>query len=221
MLLLSGVTIRAYRDLSRPEAWSYWKDQFISPSLSSTPFGNASPDGSDRSPGAIKPIRGLAISGEIGPAAATWFRARLDEAKLVPGDMILLSSPGGHLDQAIIMGEVIRSRGLLTAVGVMDASGRIKPAYCASACVLIYAGGKIRYGVEGSRLGVHRFVSERAMQDPVADTQRIAGMILGYMTKMGISASIVEAMSKTRDVRWLDTEQAVAMNLITDPLDRR
>ena len=86
----------------------------------------------------------LVISGTIGPATASWFRDRLDEAHLMPGDAILLSSPGGDLNQAIIMGEIIRSRGLVTAVGVADASGRIEPAYCASACVLVYAGGKPR-----------------------------------------------------------------------------
>ena len=101
----------------------------------------------------------LFISGKIGAAAASWFRDRLDEAHLAAGDAVLLSSPGGDLDQAVIMGEIIRSRGLATAVGVVDASGRITPSYCASACVLVYAGGKTRYGVEGSMLGVHRFVT--------------------------------------------------------------
>ena len=49
--------------------------------------------------------------------------------------MVLLSSPGGDLNQATIMGEIIRSRGLATAVGIPDTSGRVKPAYCASACL--------------------------------------------------------------------------------------
>jgi len=40
------------------------------------------------------------------------------------------------------------------------------------------------------------------------------------MTKMGVSSSIVEAMSETRDVRWLDPKQALAMNLITDPVGK-
>jgi len=34
-----------------------------------------------------------------------------------------MSSPGGDLNQAVIMGEIIRSHGLATAVGVVDASG--------------------------------------------------------------------------------------------------
>src|SRR5207245_3752324 len=114
----------------------------------------------------------LAISGTIGPAAGNWLRDRLDAARLGPGDAVLLSSPGGDLNQAILMGEIIRSRGLVTAVGVADASGRVRPAYCASACVLAYAGGKTRYGVEGSMLGVHRFVTTAPVRDPVADPRR-------------------------------------------------
>jgi len=129
-----------------------------------------------------------------------------------------LSSPGGDLNQAIIMGEIIRSRALATAVGVAYASGEVRPAYCASACVLVFAGGKPRYGVKGSMLGVHRFVTTTPVHDPVAEAQRVSGMVLGYMTKMGISSTVVEAMSQTRDVRWLGNQEALAMNLITDPV---
>lgn len=164
--------------------------------------------------------RALAISGTIGAATANWFRDRLDEAHLVAGDAVLLSSPGGGLNQAVIMGEIIRSRGLVTAVGVIDASGRVRPAHCASACVLVFAGGKIRYGVEGSMLGVHQFETTAPVRDPVSDTQRVAGMLLSYMAKMGVSSAVVEAMSQTRDIRWLGPGEALAMNLVTDPVGR-
>jgi hypothetical protein len=40
------------------------------------------------------------------------------------------------------------------------------------------------------------------------------------MTKMGVSSSIVEAMSETREIRWLSSKQALAMNLVTDPLGK-
>ena len=214
VLLASGVGIRAYWDLSRPEAWAYWKDQYVSPSLTSSQIAEVDIAGTGRGRHA------LALSGRIGAAAADWFRARLDEAHLTAGDAVLMSSPGGDLNQAIIIGEIIRSRGLVTAVGTADASGRVRPAYCASACVFVLAGGKTRYGVEGSMLGVHRFVSTAPVDDPVADTQRVTGMVLNYMTRMGVSSTVVEAMSQTREVRWLGAREAFAMNLVTDPVGR-
>ncbi len=218
ILLVSGICIRAYRDLSQPDAWDYWKDQYVSPSLTSQVIDTLRLEGSNQ--GARQGRRALFVSGTIGPAAANWFRARLDQANLAAGDIVLLASPGGDLAQATIMGEIIRQRALATAVASSDASGRVKPAYCASACVLVYAGGKTRFGVLGSALGVHRFVTTRPVDDPVAEAQRIAGAVLGYMTKMGVSSSIVEAMSETRDIRWLSPKQALAMNLVTDPLGK-
>jgi hypothetical protein len=214
VVMALGLGIRAYRDLSRPEAWAYWKDLYFSPSMHSQLIADADVDGSGRG----RPA--LAIGGTIGAATASWFRDRLDEAHLAAGDMVVMSSPGGDLDQAMIMGEIIRSRGLVTAVGVIDAAGHIKPSYCASACVLVFAGGKIRFGIEGSALGVHRFVTSTPGRDPVAETQRTAGTVLSYVTKMGVSPAIVEAMSETREVRWLGAQQAAAMNLITNPVPR-
>ena len=214
ILLVSGVCIRAYRDLSQPEAWHYWKDQYVSPSLTFSLIDKVDLNGAGQG------RRALFVSGTIGPAAAALFRDKLDQANLVPGDIVLLASPGGDLNQAMIMGEIIRSRSLATAVGGADASGRVKPAYCASACVLVYAGGKTRFGVLGSALGVHRFVTTSPVNDPVAEAQRIAGAVLGYMTKMGVSSSIVEAMSETREIRWLSPKQALAMNLVTEPLGK-
>ena len=211
ILLATGIGIRAYRDLSRPEAWAYWKESYLAPKMTSALIPNADLDGSGHG------RRALAIHGEIGDATAKWLRDRLDESQLAAGDAVLLSSPGGELDQAVIMGELIRSRGLVTAVGVADASGQVRPAYCASACVLVYAGGKLRYGVEGSMLGVHQFEATTPLRNPVADTQRIAGILLNYMTRMGVSSAVVEAMSQTRDIRWLGVREAAAMNLVTEP----
>ena len=215
VLIMLSVGIRAYKDVSRPEAWAYWKDLYFSPSLTSSMTTIADLDGSARR------VAALVVRGKIGPAAASWLRERLDEARLAAGDTVLLSSPGGDLGQAIIMGEAIRSRGLTTAVGALDGSGAIVPSYCASACVFVYAGGKPRFGVEGSALGVHRFVSATPEPDPVAETQRTTGVVLSYMTRMGVSSSVLEAMSATSAVRWLTAKEAAAMNLITDPARTR
>lgn len=206
VLMVALVGGRAYKDLSQPEAWAYWRDYYWSPSLTSAVVR----DGSGR------PV--LAIKGRIGAAAAEWFRAALDEAKLTAGDVVMLSSPGGDLDQAIIIGEMIRARGLATAVGTADSEGQLHPSYCASACVFIFAGGKERLGVDGSKLGVHRFTTKASGSDAVADAQRTTGFILGYMTRMGVSPSILELMTASGEIRWLSEKQATDLKLVTASL---
>ena len=79
ILLFSSFGIRAYRDLSRPDAWAYWKDQYLSPSLTSSLVSSADFDGGGRG----RPV--LFIRGKIGAAAASWFRDRLDEAHFAAG----------------------------------------------------------------------------------------------------------------------------------------
>ena len=212
-LLVSGVCIRAYRDLSQPGAWEYWRESYGSPTMTSSVIPSVDIDGRKR--------RVLTVQGKIGAASASWFRDRLEEAHLSAGDVVLLSSPGGLMDQAAIIGEAIRARGLFTAVGTADPSGKVRPGSCASACILIFAGGEDRYGIRGSRLGVHRFRMRDPTDDPVAETQRSQGLLLGYMTGMGVSSSIVEAMSQTSDIRWLSEKEALAMNLITTVLAYR
>src|ERR1700759_2778500 len=86
MLLLLSVGIRAFRDLSQPDAWAFWKDQYFTPSLSASVIARADLGGAGRGRTA------LAIRGTIGPAAASWLRSQLDEAHLKPGDLVLLSS---------------------------------------------------------------------------------------------------------------------------------
>jgi hypothetical protein len=208
VLLSSGVLIQAYRDLSRPDAWDYWKDLYSTPSMTSSVVDNVDLDGRRRT--------ALVLRGKIGPAAASWFREKVDEAHLKSGDVVLMSSPGGDLGQSVIMGELIRARGLTTAVGTAEASGQIRAGSCASACVFVYAGGAVRYDIGGSRLGVHRFTTRGGYgNDPVADTQRTTGLVLSYLKRMGVSSSLVEAMSATSDIRWLDSREAAAMNLST------
>jgi hypothetical protein len=211
-IILLSYGVSAYKDLSRPEAWAYWRDLYFSSSLTSAVVADAYTDSAGHS------HRALAVSGKIGAAAASWLRDRIDEAHLTGGDAILLSSPGGYLDQALIMGEIIRSRGLATAVGALASNGRIRPSYCASACVFAFAGGTVRIGIPGSKLGVHRFTNTSTGNDPVADTQKTTGTVLGYLTRMGVSSAIVEAMSATDNIRWLSAKETIDTRLVTDPL---
>lgn len=208
-LLLAGVLIPAYRDVSSPGAWSYWKEIFA-PSAAMTATAVAMPDGR----------KALAVSGKIGPASARWFREQLDAAKLIAGDTVFLSSPGGSLDQGLIMGAVVRSRGLTTVVGRAEAGGRPQPSRCASACVFVFAGGVIREAMPRSALGVHQFTSasppsDESASDIMARTQQTTGIILDYMTRMGVSPSIIQAMTASKDIRWLTDKEAFDLNLVT------
>ena len=51
ILLVSGIVIRAYRDLSQPDAWDYWKDQYVSPGLTSQVIDTLPLDGSSQGRG--------------------------------------------------------------------------------------------------------------------------------------------------------------------------
>lgn len=202
---------RAYQDLSTPQAWAYWKDLYFSHSLTAEVV---TVDALGRS------NRALAVRGEIGAASASVFRNQLDDAKLVAGDTVILSSPGGRVDQALIMGEIIRSRGLRTLVGSVNSEGQLKAAYCASACVMVYAGGTVRTVAPGSKLGVHQFTAEMPKEDTsnadaIAHAQRTSGIILEYMTRMGVSPSILQQMSVSKDIRWLSEKDALDLNLVT------
>ena len=208
VLLIATYGVSAYRDLSSPGIWSYWKDFFGSPSMTASAISMT--DGR----------KALALEGRIGPASASWFREQLDAAKLTSGDVVLLSSPGGSLDQGLIMGAVVRSRGLTTVVGRADSAGRLQPSRCASACVFVFAGGKVREAMPRSMLGVHQFSStsakcEESAIDLVARTQQTTGIILDYMTRMGVSPSIMKAMTASKDIRWLTEKEAFELNLVT------
>src|SRR6201994_3797137 len=75
-VMMLSIGIRAYRDLARPEAWAYWKEQYFSPTMTSDALGSTDLGGAGRN----RPA--LYIHGEIGAASASWFRDRLDEAHL-------------------------------------------------------------------------------------------------------------------------------------------
>ena len=160
ILLISGIGIRAWRDLSQPDAWDYWKDQYFSPSLKSQLIDRLDLDASG------KGRRALLVSGTIGPAAANWFRGQLTRpiSPRATSSAVVArrrSGPGadhGRDHPAARAGH----RGRQPPIN-RDASS---PSYCASACVLVYAGGKTRFGVPGSALGVHRFVTTRPADDP-------------------------------------------------------
>ena len=213
--LIGMAVAPVYEDLSRPGAWDDLWDRYISPAMTTSVLPRGYRDTSGRTHPA------LMVHGPIGSLAAVRLREAIDNAHLTAGDAVVLSSPGGDLNQAMLMGRAIRARGLVTMVGRPDGAGGVRAASCASACVIVFAGGTERIGVSGSRLGVHRFTSWTTGSDPVAEAQRTAGRVLGYVTSMGIAPEFVEAMSATAAVRWLGAGEARNMRLVTTPIANR
>ena len=126
-----------------PDAFDYWKDLYSTPSMTSSVVECMS-----SSTAGARTAR--SCGGKIGARSRELVpRESGTRPSSSPGDLVLMSSPGGDLGQSVIMGEFIRAHGLVTAVGTADASGQVRPGSRASACVFVYAGGAVRYDVAG------------------------------------------------------------------------
>ncbi len=157
----------------------------------------------------------------IGLAAANWFRSRLDQANLAAGDIVLLASPGGDLNQAAIMGEIIRQRALATAVGSADASGAASSRATAPAPACSSMPGARPASASWARpwafTGSHTRPRSTIPSRRPADCRRRAGL---HDQDGGVVDSIVEAMSRDPGDLLAGPKQALAMNLVTDPLGK-
>jgi len=86
----------------------------------------------------------LSLAGEMGFGTTNLVRAALGRHPGVTG--IELTSPGGSAAEGFALAELVRDRGLDTYVR----------AECASACVLVFAGGHERLAAPSARFGLHR-----------------------------------------------------------------
>jgi hypothetical protein len=186
----------------------------------------------------------LSAEGRIEPGTARGLAQALDALKgrRLP---ILIHSPGGSVRDAIEMGDLIRARGLAVAVartlitncperapkcpdgpGTAIAGG----AMCASACVLVLAGGVERLVGPTPLIGVHQ------MTTVVKETEGAAGLtstrkfyeqygvdaVVGaYLVAMGVGDPVMALTRKTAaaSVRWLSLADLKASHLATLALD--
>ena len=158
---------------------------------------------------------------------------------------ILIHSPGGSVADAIAMGELIRAKGLAVAVArtlitncperaprCPSGPGRAMTggAMCASACVLMLAGGVERLVGPAARVGVHQIttlVKETEGSAHLTSTRKIyeqAGVdeaVTHYLTAMGVGDPVMALMRKTpaASIRWLSLADLRASGLATRALD--
>lgn len=167
LVLLAGAGEAATRTTKKPEAEKSIYDQPLRVVVVRNIIGNCEP---------LCP-QWISAEGQITAKSASVFKkalAGIGEQKLP----VVITSTGGDLDAALAIGEMIRKRGLDVAVG-MTHFGVCAPyqktcklpkaqkgiyrgfviagqGFCVSACPLILAAGKQRFGGPETYVGVHQ-----------------------------------------------------------------
>jgi hypothetical protein len=186
----------------------------------------------------------LSAEGRIEPGTA---KAFVDAIASLKGRRlpILIHSPGGSVADAGAMGELIRAKGLAVAVArtliancpeaspnCPDGPGAAITggATCASACVLVLAGGVERLVGPSALVGVHQsttLVSETEGLAHLKSTRKIYeqrgvdAAVEAYLAAMGVGDPVMTLARKTSaaSIRWLSLAELKDSHLATLALD--
>jgi hypothetical protein len=186
----------------------------------------------------------ISAEGVVWPGVAGQFQRTLAElnGRRLP---VLISSHGGSVGDAIMMGALIREHDLAVAVArtliancperapqCPDAKGHATTngAVCASACALILAGGAERLVGPKPEVGVHQMTTvlreiegsvrlptiKKIYEEKAADT-----VVEAYFDAMGIGDPVMALLRKTpaSSIRWLSLDEIATSHLATLALD--
>jgi hypothetical protein len=146
--------------------------------------------------GSLKAIR---IEGEIGENFSAQLAMEIiqfPEAVIEIGD-----SPGGLIEEAIRAGRILRNQGKTV----------VAKGSCASACVLVFAGGSKRQMDEIASLGVHRSTwGHDDLRMTAEEVQEATARIGQFYIDMGVSAEILVLQLKTPidQMAWISRNEA-------------
>ena len=186
----------------------------------------------------------ISAEGIITPGKAQEF-ARLIEGLRGRRLPILISSHGGSVRDALAMGMLIRTRGLVVAVArtliancperaqnCPDARGRaiVGGAYCASACPLVLAGGVERLVGPLPLVGVHQVTTVEKETEGSEGLTRVRKfyeqrpvdqVVQTYLHAMGVQDPVMEILRRTpaASIRWLSPAELSESRLATGALD--
>lgn len=125
---------------------------------------------------------------------------------------VRLDSPGGSLTDALTMGAEIRERGYGTSVS--------KGSLCASACPLVFAGGRTRRADSKAAIGLHQvYTSGKTLISPaqaLSSAQKTTARITRYLEKMGVDPRVWNFALETPPARlyYLSEEQLAEFQMI-------
>jgi hypothetical protein len=149
----------------------------------------------------------LVARGQIGRDEAERFAAALQaaQARGVVPRTLLISSPGGNLGSALVLGQTLRRLGMQTVVGSVaqapDGQRALTAGGCHSACVMVLMAGVDRSVLPGSRVGVHspQVVVVAEGQGYRLDestnrfiVQRSEPLLRSYARAMGVSPAVID-----------------------------
>ncbi len=133
----------------------------------------------------------LHLTGSIEPGSAERVRSEL-EARGEYVTTVVLESPGGSVEDALAIGQMIRERGLATEVPA--------GALCASSCPLAFAAGAERRATAESAIGLHQVYAAAISADPasmpkaagvaMSDAQAVTARILAHLTASGVDPAL-------------------------------
>ena len=158
---------------------------------------------------------------------------------------VLISSHGGSVHDALAMGLLIRSKGMVVAVArtlivnyperardCPGARGRaiVGGAHCASACPLILAGGVERLIGPTPQVGVHQITTVEKETEGAAHLTTVKKIyeqgsvdraVKAYLQAMGVGDPVMEILRKTpaARIRWLSPAELHKSRLATGALD--
>jgi len=164
--------------------------------------------------------KAIALNGDIARNEAAGFIKRMVAAADRCGSrtIIVQRMPGGSVNDAIMIGEAIRSQEYVTAT--------LPNSVCASACGLIYLGGVQRYWNSGARFIIHR--PEIRVATPfktVAEEDQayysLKDRLISYVAAMGGNPDYVDQMyavgkdNPVASLRVLNRDEMLSLGLAT------
>lgn len=164
----------------------------------------------------------LRLTGTIDPGSAERFATEI-AARGEYVERVVLDSPGGSVDDALAMGQLIHEQGLSTSVP----SGML----CASSCPIIFASGKERLAGRDAAIGVHQIYAAALSADNVdalrvagvamSDAQSTTAVITRHLTETGVDPALWLHALETPPERlyYFSADEMQALNLVTAWLD--
>jgi len=161
----------------------------------------------------------LTLTGTIDPGSATRFASEI-EARGEYVQSVVLDSPGGSVEDALAMAELIHEQGLTTRVEA--------GALCASSCPIIFAAGAARLASPEAAIGVHQIYATAMSGDPqsamraagvaMSSAQTTTARIIAGLTRSGVDSALWLHALETPPERlyYFSADEMQRLNLVTE-----